>query len=257
MIDLRGKTVLVTGAAQGIGFGIAEVLAAAGAHVLVNDRRSGETHAAVARLRDRGFSVEPAVADLTVPEQITQMVEQRVAPRQELHGLVNNAGIARFGGIEETTLDTWNSIMDIQLRAHYLVTRAALPWLRAAGQASVTCISSVHSLLTVPTMLAYASAKGAVIAMVRALSQELGPQGIRVNAVSPGFVDTPLFRGWLESEPDPAASLARVLDQIPLRRIASPQDVGQLVAFLTSELALQLTGANLVLDGGLTTQLKH
>jgi NAD(P)-dependent dehydrogenase (short-subunit alcohol dehydrogenase family) len=109
----------------------------------------------------------------------------------------------------------------------------------------------------VPNITAYAAAKGAVVAMGRSLAQELGPFGIRVNTISPGFMDTPLLRRWIEGEPDPAATVARVNSYHPLGRIGTPEDLGHLVTFLASDHAGFISGANIVLDGGLTTRLMH
>jgi NAD(P)-dependent dehydrogenase (short-subunit alcohol dehydrogenase family) len=257
MSDLSDRVVLVTGAATGIGLGIAEVVGKAGATVLLNDKLSDRAERATAALQERGIRAEFHVADVTKPADVEHMMAAISKRWQRLDGLVNNAGFAQFGGVTETTPEIWDALLNVHLRAHFLVVRSALALLRAAREASVVSISSVHSLLTTPTLLAYATAKGGVTAMVRALAQELGPWGVRINAVSPGFVDTPLFRAWLEGEPDPEASMRRVLDNIPLRRIGSPEDVGNLVAFLLSERASLITGTNLVVDGGLTTQLMH
>jgi meso-butanediol dehydrogenase/(S,S)-butanediol dehydrogenase/diacetyl reductase len=171
--------------------------------------------------------------------------------------LVNNAGVNLFKGIQETEPAEWNAIFDVDSTGVYLMTRAALPLLKAAHGASIVNIASVHALMTVPNITAYAAAKGAVVAMGRSLAQELGPFGIRVNTISPGFMDTPLLRRWIEGEPDPAATVARVNSYHPLGRIGTPEDLGHLVTFLASDHAGFISGANIVLDGGLTTRLMH
>lgn len=137
------------------------------------------------------------------------------------------------------------------------MTRAALPLLQAAQSASVVNIASVHAQLTVANITAYAAAKGGVVAMGRSLAQELGSFGIRVNTISPGFVLTPLLERWLDSEPDRVATLARVNGLHPLGRIGTPADIGALVTFLSSDYAQFITGANIPIDGGLSTRLMH
>lgn len=256
-IDLSGKVGLVTGAAVGIGRGIAGVLAEAGAHVLLVDIQAEAGRAAAAEIVALGGSAEFVETDVADATAVAAMVERLRASHPALHILVNNAGLAIFKGLAETEPDDWDRLMAVDLRALFLVTRACLPWLQAGVPASVVHIASVHAALTVATMTAYAAAKGGVVAMTRSMAQELGPRGIRVNAVSPGFVDTPLFRGWLAGEPDREASLRRVHDIIPVGRLATPTEVGQLVAFLASDYAGSIHGANHVIDGGLTTDLKH
>lgn len=118
-------------------------------------------------------------------------------------------------------------------------------------------IASVHAQATVANITAYAAAKGAVVAMGRSLCQELGPLGIRVNTISPGFVMTPLLERWLNSEPDREATMARVNGYHPIKRIGAPEDIGYLVAFLGSDLSSNITGQNITSDGGLTTRLMH
>lgn len=256
-IDLTGRIALVTGAANGIGRGIAEHLAAAGAHVLVNDVAPQDAEQVAAELVATGGSAEPAAADVADADAVAAMVRRLADRHGRLHVLVNNAGIAVFDGIEATTPEQWDRLMNVDLRGVYLVTRACLPLLAAGAPSAVTCIASVHAMLTVPFMTGYAAAKGGIVAMVRSLAQELGPRNIRVNAVSPGFVRTPLYESWLATEPDPVAADSRIVDTLPLRRIATVDDIAAMVTFLSSDHASCITGANHVVDSGLTARLMH
>jgi NAD(P)-dependent dehydrogenase (short-subunit alcohol dehydrogenase family) len=174
-----------------------------------------------------------------------------------LHVLVNNAGCNLHKGIADTTPEEWDRVLGVDLKGIYLVTRAALPLLKAAGGASVINIASVHATMTIADITAYAAAKGGVVSMTRGLAQELGPFGIRVNAISPGFTRTPMVERWLASTPDPQAAMERVNSYHPLGRIGTPQDIANMVAFLSSDLAANITGANITIDGGLTTRLMH
>jgi NAD(P)-dependent dehydrogenase (short-subunit alcohol dehydrogenase family) len=147
--------------------------------------------------------------------------------------------------------------MTVDLRGIYLMTRAALPMLKAARKSAMISIASVHAHATVAHLTAYAAAKGGVVAVTRSLCQELGPFGIRVNSISPGFVNTAIMERWLASVPDREETMRVVNSYHPVGRIADPKEVGYLAAFLASDYAEFITGANITIDGGLTSQLKH
>jgi NAD(P)-dependent dehydrogenase (short-subunit alcohol dehydrogenase family) len=256
-VRLDGRVALVTGAGDGLGRGCALALAAAGAEVWVNDINPERGEDTAATIRNHGRQSRFVQADVSNPEQVAAMFDIIADGSPALHILVNNAGFNLFKGIQSTTLEEWNAIFSVDTAGVYLVTKAALPLLQAARGASVINIASVHASLTIANITAYAGAKGAVISMSRSLAQELGPDGIRVNCVSPGFMDTPLLARWLETEADPEATMARVNSYHPLGRIGRPEDIGHLVTFLGSDLSSFITGANIVIDGGLTTRLMH
>jgi NAD(P)-dependent dehydrogenase (short-subunit alcohol dehydrogenase family) len=256
-IRLDGRVALVTGAGEGIGRGCALALAAAGAEVIVNDINATTGAATVAGIQAKGGRSRFIEADVSSEGAVQHMVVELQDNYPALHILVNNAGINLFKGIENTTLEEWNKVFRVDMTGLYLVTRNTLPLLKAAQGASVINIASVHASLTVAYMTAYAAAKGGVVAMGRSLAQELGPYGIRVNSVSPGFMDTPLLDSWLATEPDPAETMARVNGFHPLGRIGKPEEIGNLIIFLASEFSSFITGANILIDGGLTTRLMH
>lgn len=256
-VRLDGRVALVTGAGEGIGRGVALALAAAGAEVIVNDKNAETGEGTATEIRVGGGHARFVQADVSDPHVVAAMFHTIAARTPALHVLVNNAGFNLFKGIQETTLEEWEAIFKVDSTGVYLVTKAALPLLKAAGGASVVNIASVHAQLTVANITAYAAAKGAVVAMGRSLAQELGPLGIRVNTISPGFMDTPLLDRWLASEPDPAATMARVNGYHPLGRIGRPEDIGNLATFLAGDVSGFITGANIVIDGGLTTRLMH
>lgn len=256
-VRLDGRVALVTGAGEGIGRGVALALAAAGAEVIVNDKNAETGEGTATEIRVGGGHARFVQADVSDPHAVAAMLHTIAARTPALHVLVNNAGFNLFKGIQETTLEEWEAIFKVDSTGVYLVTKAALPLLKAAGGASVVNIASVHAQLTVANITAYAAAKGAVVAMGRSLAQELGPLGIRVNTISPGFMATPLLDRWLASEPDPAATMARVNGYHPLGRIGRPEDIGNLATFLAGDVSGFITGANIVIDGGLTTRLMH
>jgi NAD(P)-dependent dehydrogenase (short-subunit alcohol dehydrogenase family) len=256
-ISLAGRVALVTGAGEGIGRGCALTLAEAGSDVLVNDLNPATGEATAAAVRQKGRRSRFLSADVSDPAAVQAMVEQLQTDFPALHVLVNNAGCNLHKGIAETTPEEWDRVLGVDLKGIYLVTRAALPLLRNAGSASVINIASVHATMTIADITAYAAAKGGVVAMGRSLAQELGPLGIRVNSISPGFTRTPMVERWLASTPDPQAAMERVNSYHPLGRIGTPEDIGAMVAFLASDLAGNITGANITIDGGLTARLMH
>ena len=256
-IDLSKKVALVTGAGAGIGRGCALELARSGADVMVNDIDPEAGPRTVNEIKALGRKSVFIRADVSNESQVQAMAKAVSEQFGTLHALVNNAGFNLFKGIVDTNPDEWDKIMSVDLRGLYLTTRALVPLLKQAGGASVVNIASVHAQMTVPNITAYCAAKGGVVAMGRSLAQELGPMKIRVNSVSPGFVDTPLMDRWLASEPDAAATMKRVNSFHPLGRIGTPQDIGRLVVFLSSDSAGFITGANINIDGGLTSRLMH
>ncbi len=256
-VRLDGRVALVTGAGEGIGRGCALALAEAGAEVIINDKNPTTGEATAETIRASGEQAHFVQADVSDAGEVAAMFRSVAERVNALHVLVNNAGVNLFKGMQETTLEEWNRIFSVDAAGVYLVTKAALPLLKAAGNSSVINIASVHASLTVSNMTAYAAAKGAVLAMGRAMAQELGPYGIRVNTVSPGFMDTPLLDSWLAGEADPEATMARINGYHPLGRIGRPQDVGNLVTFLAGDESSFINGANILIDGGLTTRLMH
>jgi cyclopentanol dehydrogenase len=256
-VRLDGRVALVTGAGEGIGRGCALALAASGAQVFVNDKNpvSGENTADT--IRKSGGHAHFLEADVSDVYAVASMFNAVALRTRALHILVNNAGVNLFKGIQETTPEEWNAIFSVDSMGIYLVTKSALPLLKAAEKSSIINIASVHAQLTVPNMTAYAAAKGAVLAMGRSLAQELGPFGIRVNTISPGFMDTPLLDSWLATEPDAVATMQRINGYHPLGRIGRPEDIGNLITFLAGDESGFITGANIVIDGGLTTRLMH
>jgi len=253
---LAGKVALITGAATGIGRASAILFAREGARVILVDVRLPELEEAVAAVREAGGQNEAAtyvVADLSQADACTKAVEQGGQTYGRLDVLFNNAGAGtlQIGGTVETiSLESWDLALDVNVRAMYLVSRAAVPHLRAAGGGAIVNTSSVSALRasrTRPTH-AYAASKGAVLSLTRAMAVSLGKDRIRVNAICPGLIRTRLTVDIVEAAENAAAED----DGIPIGRVGEPEDIARCALFLASDASSFITGTQIVVDGGAT-----
>ncbi|MEM8787202.1 MAG: SDR family oxidoreductase [Pseudomonadota bacterium] len=242
MTDLAHRIALVTGGASGIGRASAEALVARGATVGVLDR-AGDAPEGAAMHR----------ADVTDMASVSAAVTGFCERHGRLDVLVNNAGVAFVGGIEDGTEDDWRRTFDINVFGQMRVMRAALPWLRRSDAASVIVMSSCSALNGIPDRVLYSASKGACQAMMLALSADLVGEGIVVNAIAPGTVATPFMEKIIAAAPDPGAQRAAFDARQPTGRMLDPAEVGHAVAYLASPHARSTTGATLEIDGGMGT----
>ena len=251
---LSGKVALVTGAGQGIGAGVAWEMALAGARVMVADIDVKAGRHTVEALRAAGLEVSFVETDVVDPGSSAHAVQVTQTHYGSLDILVNNAGITTFRDMFEVTHADWDQLMNLDLRGLFFASQAAARVMKAAGGGVIIHISSNHALATLPHSEIYAAAKGGVNAMTRAMALSLGPCGIRVVSLSPGFTDTPHYRRWLEERG--AAETERAVNALhPTGRIGTPQDIGRLAAFLASDGARTLTGIDITADSGLSARL--
>lgn len=243
MNDFKDKRFLVTGGSSGIGLAIAEKLVNGGGRVCIVGRRQEPLDAAAARLGDRAWARPCDVADAPA---VISLAEDILGRWRALDGLVNNAGIAPMADLEGTDPDLWDETFAVNVRAPYLVMRAALPMLRLTEGASIVNVSSTLAEKAIPGMAAYNAAKAALNQLTRSAALELAP-AIRVNAVMPAVVDTPIHGGRGMSSED-VQGLGAIH---PLGRVGRPADVADLVCFLLSEKAGWMTGAVIPIDGGM------
>jgi NAD(P)-dependent dehydrogenase (short-subunit alcohol dehydrogenase family) len=248
-IDFTGRVALVTGAGRGLGLAVARALHEAGATVALNDRTAETCAAAIARLGG-GDRLIPAPADLSLPGGPERAVAQ-AATSGQLDLLVNNAAVNVERPIEATDDDHWDLHLAVVLRAGFFAVRAALPLLKAS-RGSVVNIASELGLHAIPNNVAYVAAKHGVLAMNRALAIELAPEGVRVNALCPGTMDTELMRDCAEASGDSAAYYAAFARYHPLGRIATPEEIASFVLCLASPAAAFMTGSAIAIDGGST-----
>jgi NAD(P)-dependent dehydrogenase (short-subunit alcohol dehydrogenase family) len=244
MSALAGKSILVTGAARGIGAGIAEAVVAAGGAVAMLDIDPAGADTAAA-LDDAHF-IQCDVRSLADVERAVADAEQTLGG---LDGLANNAGINAYFDAVAMTEDEWDSVFAVDLKAAWMLAKAALPGL-VARHGAIVNISSIQARLTLRGFFPYAAAKAGLEGLTRSLALDYAPAGVRVNAVAPGYTDTRLVQEWLGLQDDAAATLASVLESIPLGRMATPREIGETVVFLLSDQASAITGATLAVDCG-------
>ncbi|MFI6500255.1 SDR family oxidoreductase [Nonomuraea typhae] len=237
---LAGEVVVVTGGARGIGAAVAEVAEREGARVAVIDVSPG----------GRGFAVQ---ADITEAEQVEAAVSAVVAELGPVTVLVNNAGRnASFDPVGMSEAE-WDAVFAIDLKAAWLMARAVLPGMKAAGRGSIVNIASLHARMTSRGMFPYAAAKSGLVGLTRSLALETGPFGVRVNAVSPGWTATRLVEEYLAAHPDPGER-ARIEGLHPMGRIGTPEEIAEVVCFLASGAAAFVTGAEWAVDGGMSAR---
>ncbi len=245
---LDGRVAVVTGGGRGIGAATAHVLAEAGARVAVLDLDLDGARAVAAELGADAAAVRCDVAEEPSVREAFEAVRSGLGPTAIL---VNNAGVNLYFDPGAMTLEEWDGALAVDLRGAWLCVKHALPDLRAAEGASVVNVASIHATMTRPGMFPYAAAKAGLVGMTRSLALDLGPDGVRVNAVSPGFTRTRLVEDWLGRQPDPEATLDAVLAALAIGRMVEPEEVGRLVAFLASDDAAAITGTDIRIDGGL------
>jgi 3-oxoacyl-[acyl-carrier protein] reductase len=245
MTNLSGKTALVTGGSRGIGRAAAIALGKAGAQVLVHyGRAAKEAEAVVRQLRETGGRADIVSADLGAPDGPHKLAKQvRGIVGERLDILVANAGISRTATIEETTVADFDELFAVNVRAPFFVVQQLLPIL--AKGSSIVFVSSLAAHASVGALPAYAATKGAIDTLVKHFAFALGPRGIRVNAVAPGIVETDM-----SEFAKTAAGRDYAIGMQALKRLAQPDDIGGVVAFLASEDARWITGDTVRVDGG-------
>src|SRR6478672_8047500 len=253
LLDLSGRTALVTGGSRGLGLQVAEALGEMGARVALVARKGDALDAAVAHLATQNIEAVPLVCDLSDAPAIAPMVARAERTVGPMDILVNNAGATWGAATVELPLAAWQKVIDVNLTAMFLVTqevgrRSMVP--RRQGKvinvASILGLGGGSSHDRRPATLAYSTSKGGVVNFTRALAVEWGRYNINVNAIAPGFFPTKMTKGVLEMMGDDAAN------QAPLRRVGGPEDLKGLVALLASDAGGFITGQIIAIDGGVT-----
>ena len=255
MGKLASQVAIVTGSGRGIGRGIAEVFSREGAKVVIATRTVEEGKAVEHNIRQSGGEAFFVQTDVASESSVQQMVEQTTEKYGKIDVLVNNAGITLFKPLLEATVEDWEHVINIDLRGTFLCSKYVLPEMMKQQKGSIINISSNHAVATLPDTEIYAAAKAGVNGMTRSMALSLGKYGIRVNAICPGFTDTPHYQNWLSETGDPDKVEEEVKHFHATSRICKPEDIGKLAVYLASDDSAMMTGEALILDGGLTARL--
>lgn len=253
--NLEGHHILVTGGAQGIGEAIVEDALDRGAKVSFLDINEPQALILLERLEQLGFSIEKDVSfqvcDVTKFGEIEGAVARCTALLGPVTGLVNNAGRNSYADPVEMTEAQWDSFFDLDLKASWLMCKAVLPMMRSASKGSIVNIASIHGHMTFPRYFPYAAAKSGLIGLTRNLALDEGQYGIRANTVSPGYTETPLLRGWLDSNP---GAEEKALSVHAMGFFGQPKDIAAVVSFLLSDETRFVSGADWRVDGALSAR---
>ena len=240
MKDFRGKVALVTGASSGMGAETARILSEGGARVFAAQRSPSD--------------YEDILADFAEPNAPAKVIDVITRETDRLDILVNNAGVMREGTVDETSLEDWQLQLQVNLTAPFLLIRHAMPLLRVARGAIVN-VGSIEGLGNNPRHPAYGASKAGLHGLTRAVAVDHGPDGIRCNAVAPGWIDTPLNKDFIASLPDPKAFHTKIGEIHPLGRTGKPTEVAELICWLVSDAASFVTGQVWTIDGGRMSKL--
>jgi len=247
---LAGKVAFITGAGSGIGRACAELFAQQGAKVVLGGRRAQPLSAAAAHINTSGGEALAAQCDVTDSAQITRALQSAADKFGPVTTVVNNAGVMFPGNAEQTTEATWDLLMNINLKGTFLVSRAALEFLRRAGNGSIINIGSIYGVLGSKQRVAYAASKGGVTMLTRAMALDHAHENIRVNCICPSLVETEIAKQLFANAPNPGEARRQRVGMIPMGRAGTPQEIAYLAAYLASDESAWVTGAALPIDGG-------
>ncbi len=249
MFDLKGKVAIITGARRGMGRSHAITLAKAGAKVVVSDISEEDCEIVVEEIKKAGGEAMAVKCDVTKKAEIDEMVRKTVERWGKLDILVNNAGICQFKPFLELTEEEWDRTLNINLKGEFLCAQAAAKEMvkqKAGAIVNIASIAMGQVGVGFPTLAHYSASKGGIVGMTETLALELAPFNIRVNAIAPGAIDTPM----VESTKQDPKTMEGTLMRVPLHRLGKPEEVSSLVLFLASEASSYMTGSTVVIDGG-------
>lgn len=240
---LKGKSAIVTGAGQGIGRGIAQILAKEGAEVIVADLNLENAGKVVAEIKEKGGRAIAVKCDVTQKSEVDAMIDKAISEFGKLDILVNNAGIYPYKPFLEMTEDDWDKVITVNLKSSFLCTQAAA--LKMKEGSKIVSISSIAAFVGFEGLSHYCATKGGINASIRAIALELAKKKININAVAPGAIETPGATSTVEAK-------NQTIAMIPAARMGQPEDIANAVAFLASNKADYITGQTLIVDGGWT-----
>ncbi|MFF3922299.1 SDR family NAD(P)-dependent oxidoreductase [Paenibacillus lactis] len=245
-MKFNNKSVIITGAANGIGRGLAEAYASRGGQVVLSDIDETRGEETAAALREQGFTALFVPCDVRKEEDIRHLMNEAVKQFGGIDILINNAGVSRFKSPFDLTVQDWEDVLNTNARSCFLATREAAVHMRKSGRGgAVVNLSSTRSMMSEPNSEAYAASKGAIVALTHAMAVSLGPDRIRVNCISPGWIETGSYE---ELRPEDHS-------QHPAGRVGVPSDIAKACFYLTDPENDFVTGTHLVVDGGMTRKM--
>ena len=249
--SLDGRVVLITGSSQGIGRALAQSCAEAGAHVIINARTPGAVERAVRELSADGLTASGRVADVTHPESVERLVESVEREIGPIAGLINNAGIQRRAPFLEFDLGDYRDLMEMNLISPFIVSQAVAKRMAERGSGRIVNIGSVQSQLGRPTIVPYTASKGGIVLLTRGMCADLGPLGIQVNCIAPGYFPTELTDAMMDED---SSGYGFITKRTPMRRPGRLPELDGALMLLASDASTYLTGQTVTVDGGWTMQ---
>jgi len=248
---LDGKVAIVTGAGRGIGEAIAIRFAREGAKVVAAQRTIADGERVVSAVKAEGGDAIAVSTDVCVPESAEALVKTTLETYGQLDILCNNAGHGGVSSLPELSMEHYDTVMESNVRGVLLCMKYGIRPMLKKGEGSIINIASAAAFIALPRSTVYCASKGAVLALTRQAALDFAPHGIRVNAVAPGYIATPMFYSYCDVQPDPQAALNEVLNATPMGRLGTPDDVAGAALYFASDDSQWATGTSLVVDGGL------
>ena len=245
IFSLKGQNAIITGGATGLGFAMAKCLTSVGAKVIIVGIESEEVLAAACK--NIGINSSYYQFDITKTDETPALVDNIIEKYGQIHILINNAGNHCKKPIEEMKVEDFTNVLDVHIVASFALTKALIPHMKEHQKGSVIFISSMTGFLGQPYVTGYSAAKSAVLGMVRTLATEVSAQGVRINAIAPGWIDTPMLHKALDGDPE---RKNKILGRTPMKKFGKPEDIGWAAVYLCSDAASFVNGICLVVDGG-------
>jgi NAD(P)-dependent dehydrogenase (short-subunit alcohol dehydrogenase family) len=250
---LSDKRVVITGAAQGIGEATAQAMAAYGARLLLADRNGAGAERVAAALRAGGAEAIPTTTDVTAAADCRAMIDRAVAVWGGLDVLVNSAGILLQQSVPDTSEEEWDRVMNVNVKGTFLPCKYAIPVMARQGGGVIVNLASGAALVGNRSLAAYGASKAAVLVLTKCMSVDHAADGIRVNCICPGNIDTEMLREPMRQSGDFDRAYHQIAASAPLARLGTRQEVAEVIAFMASDHCAYMTGTPIILDGGLTT----